>query len=389
MRGSGSTQACRSTSAIRTAPGNAPPTRTPTGCCANTSQKVPTSALMGPRRSPPWRPPSTQGRAKPSTGKLRPRPLTRCSRPPTNNPLRQPFESALHATVAVMNEPAWRLAALEGHDQGVNAQARLEVIRHCPAHDLARGQVLEGGQIEKALISCDVGDVGEPHGVGALGHKGAAEQVRRDREVMAAVRGLGPALPTTLRPQTHVAHQLLDPASRVARRKSQRRLHRRPGTVSKRYGGPAQLPQRRTWSRDPPGEKSSGLAQDLDLLFEPLDFSPEAQHLGLIRFLLGERLGRAGCELLITPLAQLARAHIKLSGYVGYGLAALEQMLNRLGLVLARKPSSSSSLCHSALLGCSGSLQNPPLQRGRSTSFQPTPCGSPSALRARRPATVF
>src|SRR5215212_511534 len=99
MRGSGSTQACRSISAIRTAPGNAPPTRTPTGCCANTSQKVPTSALMGPRRSPPWRPPSTQGRAKPSTGKLRPRPLTRCSRPPTNNPLRRPLESAQYVSI--------------------------------------------------------------------------------------------------------------------------------------------------------------------------------------------------------------------------------------------------------------------------------------------------
>src|SRR3954453_22516354 len=34
-------------------------------------------------------------------------------------------------------------------------------------------------------------DVSQPHGVGALGHKGAAEQVRRNRQVMAAVRGFG------------------------------------------------------------------------------------------------------------------------------------------------------------------------------------------------------
>jgi hypothetical protein len=60
----------------------------------------------------------------------------------------------------MVNESARRLAALESHDQGVNAQACLEVIRHRPAHDLARGQVLEGCQVEKALVGWNVGDVG-------------------------------------------------------------------------------------------------------------------------------------------------------------------------------------------------------------------------------------
>src|SRR3954469_15257427 len=49
-----------------------------------------------------------------------------------------------------------------------------------------------------------------------LGHKGAAEQVRRHWEVVAAVRGLGPASPATLGLQAHVPHQPLDPASRMA-----------------------------------------------------------------------------------------------------------------------------------------------------------------------------
>src|SRR3954470_1718906 len=31
----------------------------------------------------------------------------------------------LHTAVAMMNEPAWRSAALEGHDQGVDAEPRL------------------------------------------------------------------------------------------------------------------------------------------------------------------------------------------------------------------------------------------------------------------------
>jgi hypothetical protein len=52
-----------------------------------------------------------------------------------------------HAAVAMMKEPAWRAAALEGHDQGVDTQACLEMLRHGPADDLARGQVLEGRQV--------------------------------------------------------------------------------------------------------------------------------------------------------------------------------------------------------------------------------------------------
>src|SRR4051795_596088 len=58
----------------------------------------------------------------------------------------------LHAAVAMMNEPPRRLAALESHDQGVDAESRLEMLRHRPAHDLARGQILDGRQVQKALI---------------------------------------------------------------------------------------------------------------------------------------------------------------------------------------------------------------------------------------------
>src|SRR3954471_6148070 len=97
MRSSGSTPACWSTSAIRTTHGNAPPTRTPTGCCASTSRNVPTSPLTKTRISLPWRPPSMHDPAKPSIGKLRPRRLTYCSRSTTNNQLRRPLESAQYA----------------------------------------------------------------------------------------------------------------------------------------------------------------------------------------------------------------------------------------------------------------------------------------------------
>src|SRR4051794_40641502 len=127
--------------------------------------------------------------------------------------------------------------------------------------------------------------------------------------------------------------------SRAARRKSQRRLRRRPGTASQRHGWRAQLPQRRTCSRDPLGEKSRGLAQDQVLVLKPLHLALEAQHLGFIRLLLGQRLSRASGPLLIAPVAQLARADIQLRGDVGEWQATLDHTLNRLGLVLPRKSS--------------------------------------------------
>src|SRR4051812_47487921 len=153
--------------------------------------------------------------------------------------------------------------------------------------------------------------------------------------------------------------------SRAARRKSRRRLHRRPGTALQRHGWLARLPQRQTWSRDPPREKSGSFPEDLDFLFEPLDLTPEPLGLGLLGFAGGERLSRARGQLFIAPLAQLARTDIQFSGDIGQRPATLDQALNRLGLILTRKPSPGSSVCHFALLGCSGSLQNPPLRGGK------------------------
>ena len=95
-------QACRSTSAIRTVRGSAPPTRTPTDCCASTSLREPTSALTGARRSPLSRLLSTRGRARASTGKPLQKHLTRYFSRPTNNSLRRPLESAFYGYASVV-----------------------------------------------------------------------------------------------------------------------------------------------------------------------------------------------------------------------------------------------------------------------------------------------
>src|SRR5215204_6353278 len=57
--------------------------------------------------------------------------------------LRRPLESARHPAVTVVDRAPRRPAALQGHDQGVDAQPRPEVVGHAPADDLARGQVLD------------------------------------------------------------------------------------------------------------------------------------------------------------------------------------------------------------------------------------------------------
>src|SRR3954451_7872604 len=83
---------------------------------------------------------------------------------------------------------------------------------------------------------------------------------------------------------------------------------RTPGTASPRRGCPARRPRTRTGSRDPPGEKSRGLLEDLDLLLEPLDLALEPLRLRLLGLALAQRPRRARRQVLVAPPAQLAGA---------------------------------------------------------------------------------
>jgi hypothetical protein len=51
----------------------------------------------------------------------------------------------------VVDQTLRRPAALESHDQGIDAQLGTQVIRHRPADDLACCHVLEGCQAHEAL----------------------------------------------------------------------------------------------------------------------------------------------------------------------------------------------------------------------------------------------
>src|ERR1700737_3621313 len=84
------------------------------------------------------------------------------------------------------------------------------MIAHRPADDPAAVQVHDGGQIEPSLIGLDVGDVGEPDPVRRRGDEVPIEQIRGDREVVAAVGRSHPPWPRHDGANTVMAHQSLD-----------------------------------------------------------------------------------------------------------------------------------------------------------------------------------
>src|SRR3954449_7259565 len=113
---------------------------------------------MAPTTSRPWPPPSTADRARRSVGERLPRLSTSCC-DPVRLVLRRPIESGLDPSVTVMDQAGFRPAPLQGHDQRVHAQPGPEVVGHAPADDLARGRVLERGQVQPALVGRQVAEI--------------------------------------------------------------------------------------------------------------------------------------------------------------------------------------------------------------------------------------
>ena len=62
----------------------------------------------------------------------------------------------LDAAVGMVDEAAGWGAMLDRHHQRVLAQRTPQMIGHAPADDLAGGHVLDGGQVQPALVSGDI-----------------------------------------------------------------------------------------------------------------------------------------------------------------------------------------------------------------------------------------
>src|SRR4051812_14108959 len=89
----------------------------------------------------------------------------------------------------------------------------------------------------------------------------------------------------------------------------------------------------------------------------------------LTRVGVGMGLCRAGRQVLGVPLAELPGANVKLRRYLRQPLAAVQQPLHCLRLELPREAPSGSRLRHPSLLGCLGSLANPPAPGGKSNTM--------------------
>ena len=76
-------------------------------------------------------------------------------------------------------------AMLERHLQGVNDELCAHVVGHRPAHDPAREDVLDGGQVEPALPGSEVGDVRDPEPVRPVSRERAIDKVLADANARA------------------------------------------------------------------------------------------------------------------------------------------------------------------------------------------------------------
>src|SRR5689334_12899077 len=162
---------------------------TPTSTAASSLDRPAATAVQNRRRSSRRATPGRPG----ERDTPRPDRSERRLRVPIANPsvevLRRPLESALHAAVRVVDQPARRLPAADGHQQRVAGELGPEVVGHGPADDLACGQVPYRGQVEPALAGRDVAEVGQPDRVRPVGREAPLEQVRGDRVVVPAVGG--------------------------------------------------------------------------------------------------------------------------------------------------------------------------------------------------------
>ena len=85
------------------------------------------------------------------------------------------------------------------------------MVAHCPADHLAGQQIEDHGQVEPALASCDVGNVGQPDLIGPVGDKVLIQQVWRHRQGMLSVGRAHAIAAWRSSPEAMLAHHPFDP----------------------------------------------------------------------------------------------------------------------------------------------------------------------------------
>jgi len=89
-----------------------------------------------------------------------------------------------------MDQAAWRLSQGDCALQRIHCQASFHPITQTPADDASGEEIQNDGEIEPALGRPDIGDVDTPFLVGPRGRKVLAQNIRRNRPGVIAVRCL-------------------------------------------------------------------------------------------------------------------------------------------------------------------------------------------------------
>src|SRR3954453_4603108 len=111
----------------------------------------------------------------------------------------------LHTPIAVMQQAGVNVPSLERLAQGRQWQGGVHRLLRRPAHNAARREVQEHGEIEPAFVGPDRGDVARPDAIRPPDRKGPREMIGGNRPVMPAVgRDAIPAAPAgDERPDAH------------------------------------------------------------------------------------------------------------------------------------------------------------------------------------------
>jgi len=92
----------------------------------------------------------------------------------------------LAAAIAVEDAALWRLAKTNSHIERLDCQNLLHPVADRPAHDTARVQVKDDGQIEPSLCGPDITDVASPFAVRCIRDKVAAQNISNNTQAMIA-----------------------------------------------------------------------------------------------------------------------------------------------------------------------------------------------------------
>jgi hypothetical protein len=89
----------------------------------------------------------------------------------------------------MMDQSALGPLSLDCRGQRGDRQFLTQVIAHRPSHHLAGEQVEDDGELQPALGSRNVADVGEPNSIRLASDKGLTAEIVGDRQAMVAVSG--------------------------------------------------------------------------------------------------------------------------------------------------------------------------------------------------------